>query len=642
MGKKSVLSAKPRSFKLHRKSSAASKLKSVISDNLHHYLSDYSDTVLAEYILVLVCNGKDQYQTRDELDAFLAHRSSHFVSWLWDHLLKHDYHTIEHTYSHPTDATLPSSGALHKDSTINNHATAHSHHLPPKDETNNPLPASASESEPSNMELGEGAPQHPGSAAPLSEVYINTELSPALANESINGVEKPIKIVHSSGNGSPGELLYLPKREPVPVNLHLSTSEYPLGKQISASNVVRRSLSPRSISMLSQQHEKSRVSVWDRLGKPCDSTATRGETAEPRRVHVTKQHEQVLNQHMLMHPQLSDEASRSNMLGVPGLGNSCGMNNLSKCRKIEQAVSTIHKSHIQNNIGKKRHSSEISTGPAISSVSLVGENNVDLQHKKKLQELQKSIVANKDSKPSSLPPQTLSTDSQCNITATVKPVQEEVLNVKQRLHQIEIEMSKIRSKQAQKEKDVKFKSLLHSGALKHPEEDIELRTVLVTNVHFAATKETLSLYFAKCGVVVHVMILIDKSTLQPKRSAYVTFASKESVDNAVALSGASLLSRTIKVVRKSEAITATTATQFTPTLCQSSLSYQNRKTIHGTPFYSSRHLQWRRDSMSAPSEASAPDSSTNQQPPGSTLSAKTKEANPSTELYDKQEQEQEC
>ncbi|KAK2658832.1 hypothetical protein Ddye_005365 [Dipteronia dyeriana] len=182
--------------------------------------------------------------------------------------------------------------------------------------------------------------------------------------------------------------------------------------------------------------------------------------------------------------------------------------------------------------------------------------------------------------------------------------------------------------------------LAFAGALKHAEEEIELRTVLVTNVHFAATKETLSLYFAKCGVVVCVKILIDKATPQPKRSAYVTFACKESVDNAVALSGASLLSRTIKVVRKSEAIPATTATEFAPTLCQSSLSYHNRKAIPGTPFFSSPHLQWRRDSMSTPSEASAPvsvegkgsDSSTNQQLPGSTLSSKTTEANPSTEL----------
>ena len=38
-----------------------------------------------------------------------------------------------------------------------------------------------------------------------------------------------------------------------------------------------------------------------------------------------------------------------------------------------------------------------------------------------------------------------------------------VVTVKQRLHQIEIEMSKIRSKQPQKEKDVKLISLLHSS-----------------------------------------------------------------------------------------------------------------------------------------------------------------------------------
>ncbi|KAL5782845.1 hypothetical protein ACOSP7_007874 [Xanthoceras sorbifolium] len=653
---KSVLSAKSKSFKLHRKSSAASKLKSAISDKLRHFLSDYSDTVLADYILVLVCNGKDQYQTRDDLDAFLGHRSSHFVTWLWEHLLKHDYCTIEHTCSHPTDATLPCSGqdsAPEKISTINNHCTTHSHHLPPKDKTKNFLLAPGSDSDPSNVEFGEGGPHRPGFAAPLSEVNINTKLSPTPVNESfkkvsstvvpadgdprIHCMEKPKKIVYTSGNGSPTELLYLPKRDPVYGNLQSSTSEYPLHKQISASNVVRRSLSPRSISMLSQQREKSRLSVWDRLGKPCYSTLAGGETAEAQRVRATNQHEQVHDQHMLMLPQLSGEASRSNMLGVPGLGISCGMKDPSNCRKIAHNVSTINKSHIQDNIGRKRHLSDIVTGPATSSVSLGGKNNVDLQHEKISQEFQKSILAKKDSRTFYLSAQTLSTDSKCSITATVKPVQEEVLSVKQRLHQIEIEMSKLRSKQAQAEKYVKCNALLHSGALKHPEEDVELRTVLVTNVHFAATKETLSLYFAKCGVVDNVVILIDKATALTNRTAYVTFASKESVDNAVALSGAPLLSRTIKVLRKSEADAATTSAQ---TLCQASLSYHNRKSIPGRPFYSSSHLQWRRDSMSAPSEASPPvcvdgkgsDSSTNQQLPGSTMSVKITEAKTSTKL----------
>ena len=34
-----------------------------------------------EYITVLVCNGKHQYQARDDLEAFLGKRSADFVSW---------------------------------------------------------------------------------------------------------------------------------------------------------------------------------------------------------------------------------------------------------------------------------------------------------------------------------------------------------------------------------------------------------------------------------------------------------------------------------------------------------------------------------------------------------------------------------
>jgi hypothetical protein len=30
---------------------------------------------------VLVCNGKDQYQARDDLEAFLGERTADFVSW---------------------------------------------------------------------------------------------------------------------------------------------------------------------------------------------------------------------------------------------------------------------------------------------------------------------------------------------------------------------------------------------------------------------------------------------------------------------------------------------------------------------------------------------------------------------------------
>lgn len=77
------------SFKLKRKSALASKLKSSISKHLRHSYSH--DHVLAEYITVLVCNGKNQEQARHDLEAFLGQRTQEFVSWLWDLLLKYVY-----------------------------------------------------------------------------------------------------------------------------------------------------------------------------------------------------------------------------------------------------------------------------------------------------------------------------------------------------------------------------------------------------------------------------------------------------------------------------------------------------------------------------------------------------------------------
>lgn len=67
------------SFKLKRKSALASKLKSSISKHLRHSYSH--DRVLAEYITVLVCNGKNQEQARHDLEAFLGQRTQEFVSW---------------------------------------------------------------------------------------------------------------------------------------------------------------------------------------------------------------------------------------------------------------------------------------------------------------------------------------------------------------------------------------------------------------------------------------------------------------------------------------------------------------------------------------------------------------------------------
>ncbi|ONK81824.1 uncharacterized protein A4U43_C01F33240 [Asparagus officinalis] len=84
-----------------------------------------------------------------------------------------------------------------------------------------------------------------------------------------------------------------------------------------------------------------------------------------------------------------------------------------------------------------------------------------------------------------------------------------------------------------------------------PSDDVDSRTVFVGNVHFAATKDSLSRHFNKFGEVLKVIIVSDAATGQPKGSAYVEFLRKESAESALSLNGTSFLSRSLKVVRKS-------------------------------------------------------------------------------------------
>ncbi|XP_071690039.1 uncharacterized protein [Rutidosis leptorrhynchoides] len=84
-----------------------------------------------------------------------------------------------------------------------------------------------------------------------------------------------------------------------------------------------------------------------------------------------------------------------------------------------------------------------------------------------------------------------------------------------------------------------------------PIEDVDSRTIYVSNVHFAATKDGLSRHFNKFGDVLKVVIVSDAATGQPKGSAYVEFMKKEAAENALSLDGTSFMSRILKVVRKS-------------------------------------------------------------------------------------------
>ncbi|XP_043713440.1 uncharacterized protein LOC122661976 isoform X2 [Telopea speciosissima] len=702
-----IFYANPRSFNMDRKSPLAMKLKASVAEKLVEFLGNYSDDVLAEYIIVLVCHGKNQNQARDDLEAFLGEKSSEFVSWLWDLILKNTHESdIPIRASYVQDVTVMSvddedvdrkqrssrlmdlqnhdTGNAHNPLTINEkcrsilvhgHNLVSSNHLDDSegfqrrrktivtDELN--LKEAQARAYRSKI-LKKSGKIEDTVDEPLygtSRLRGSSRIS-AGGEQSMQYVNQDKKIVSSNCNAMSRQLLHSSQRELVSRKFQAVT-ENPQSSRCSVDNAVRKRISSRAAHSISDQNARSRGNVWDRLGKPCEyDTALRDVQIDVCAVPINQRKllerdGESLDQLMPSVP--GSILSRKLKAEVPKIDNSRGnipMMNSDDRRTQENGVN-ICTLRDASNVRQKRHFAEIGTGPGSESAPLVDVKDRHLQEKETNKDFQRTSVANhaqslkhveyetrrsdgqdkclkSDIAPSvrkkKVPPvvtgeavdaanQSLvlvncplsakqeTVDSENNVNANPKPVQAQVLDVKLKLRQIEMEMSKLRSKQLEIRNDGKFNILPTSGALDHPDEDVELRTVFVTNVHFAATRDALSLYFSKCGTVVKVIILADPVTAQPKGSAYITFASKESVDKAVAISGTSFLSRTLKVMRKAE-VPAVTSSRLAESPPQSLFNNTNRKGILQRQ-YTSSHLQWRRDlvenpehSMSAPGVAS--------------------------------------
>ena len=77
--------------------------------------------------------------------------------------------------------------------------------------------------------------------------------------------------------------------------------------------------------------------------------------------------------------------------------------------------------------------------------------------------------------------------------------------------------------------------------------DIDGRSIFVGNVDFGGTPEEIQAHFSSCGTINRVTILCDKFTGRPKGYAYVEFADKDSVTNAMALNESVFRGRPIVV-----------------------------------------------------------------------------------------------
>ncbi|XP_052210087.1 uncharacterized protein LOC127813246 isoform X2 [Diospyros lotus] len=599
-----IFSESRKSFKMDRKSPMASSIKSSISRKLFQFLGNYTDDVLAEYIIVLVCNGKHQIQARDDLEAFLGERSAEFISWLWCHLLEFAHQpnsgiglidTKDVTVTSPNgrgaDSDLRSSMLKdvhdHDNGNADRSPTIIGNYCHPSDDASSPVPSGGTE-------FSRGIEYVGGPITHLNGVNTNTTQSQKGwkavpkeigATESIHDnslLHRPHEvgdysqiptggeqIVNHKGNELSGPLLDFSGREIALRNLQFSI----IGDLHAVDDSARSA--PRPVQQITCQSKKSRVSVWDRLGKPCEEKFSyNAETADEHTTVNTEKDQEVYNQStsvdLALNSKICSSPSEVHELDKSG-------NKLSECRKLEQGANMISKLHAANNIRRKRHFGEISSGPSSPSVSLVGKGGINQQDHERSHDFRKL---------------------NSSAGATAPDLVSRVQDMKQKLQQIELEMAKLRTKQLQMKRGGQPYAPSDSGVIERSEEDVESRTVFVSNVHFAATKEDLSLHFSKCGVVVNVVILTDKMNGQLKGSAHVTFSNMESVDKALALSGTSFFSRFLKVVRKAHEATLSLAAPESSTgqLSPAQSSPINRKAAVGRPFYPRSHLQWRRPS----------------------------------------------
>ncbi|KAJ6889546.1 hypothetical protein NC652_030333 [Populus alba x Populus x berolinensis] len=328
------------SFKLKRKSAVASKLKSSISIHLRHSYSH--DHVLAEYITVLVCNGKNQEQARHDLEAFLGQRTQEFVSWLWDLLLKYVHQSNKDICLLSDAKNVNITTPCAKDSKINKLKDFQSHGHDSstmdvfviKDDQMRQLPTT---SDPNFLLSRPCKTERHGKIGASENVLYNSLANESLRKESSSNskqnsqcIDKATKqIVHSSCNMLFNQLI--PRREPAFRNPQPSTSgKCPL---------------PRSVHAESHQKEKHRISVWDRWGKPCDDVPSGVKTVELcDGLGTVIQKQELLNQHKAVLPVLNSEL-RGSMTGVTGRGNI-----QPESRKLERSTRMMHEAHAANNI----------------------------------------------------------------------------------------------------------------------------------------------------------------------------------------------------------------------------------------------------------------------------------------------------
>lgn len=585
-----------RTFRADFSSEGVSRLRDVVNEKLKEFMGDYTDDTLVEYVIVLLKNGRSKGEAKNELDVFLGDESDSFISWLWDHLGSNISLYVQPQELHPEEVpkTEPAAGdqavkieshQIESEADKGNSIKAYRHHhnreykgLIRGGDAEVSLPRKSSAN---NVNLRDENQPRDSQTKQFRSIQSTIHKKRRRNDE----VQQPRQREESKSTVSaPKRLLQFAVRDAVATSRPSNATAEPSFKRLRSvvstttdsyaeerpQRIRRASMSAAIKAMAEAVKDVTRVrpsrNVFDRLGNAMNDPNTTshqeyGRIAEDEDATDGDFNLEMENLHSSYHPQndtsrlhegnissFHDEVMHTGLAyvredyddvdlrgreatyispsGTPGgnwvessekfqygdadyvdatphrprkdMGQSAAMHN-AILRNALTVSMNMRKPQYQEEIeAAEMHDNEIMRGvdtvPTKSEAWLMKENN------------NPTVAFNGTAKPDATPHESEKTQTPSGLRNTGPPI-----------------------------------------------EDTDSRTIFVSNVHFAATKDSLSRHFNKFGEVLKVVILTDPATGQPKGSAYIEFMRKEAAELALSLDGTSFMSRILKIVKKSSA-----------------------------------------------------------------------------------------
>lgn len=655
-----------RTFKANFSGDGVAKLRDRVKDKLKEFMGDYTDDTLVEYVIVLLRNGRRKEEARNELNVFLGDDSSSFVSWLWDHLDSNLnlYVQPEESQMHEASKMKPTLGdhagkidsslldsefergksnklsrsrhnrewkglvrdldeppPLRRSEVENIHFEEKTHRIVSRarDSPSPPRPtfqkkrSRHEEQQHSKREVGQSTIDAPRR---LLQFAVRDAVGTTRPSNSGKGPSlKRLRSVVSTSTGD-SELFERPRRI-----RSVATVPNPLATVIKA--VAEAAEDVKRI--------KPAGSVFDRLGRGMDISEMADGPSEFGEAVVEDDEygsfSQIQEQTGSAYFDRRDY-SRQHDGNMTMLENepALAFDSMSDNEGYDDINVTGHRAADVCQSG----SSDASKGDFLMMHYNVAENA----------DYEMQLTRNKDQ---DQPVVVVSTSHEMvNISANVnawKPHQESrvseydgrksIQEIEARTGKSGLQLMKENSNlvtvgngnakptmRIHKESEKALPSVSGLYTAGRPQEDADSRTIFISNVHFAATKDSLSRHFNKFGEVLKVVIVTDAATGQPKGSAYVEFMRKEAADNALSLDGTSFMSRILKVVKRSAAHQDTTplmtwargargspyaAARFTRAPFPRGIHRAFRPHLPIKP--GARSLQWKRDAQASPADS---------------------------------------